>query len=368
MEAPLSSDFPALLQDLNRSEGNQADFPALLQDLRRDGETGPIAAGEGQTGSLADMCQMKYSPIPPRTYVKIKNVEIPRKGSDPHGLRPSRRSGRREENVIRQGRRICAEMSDLFREVFEKSGFRSILESAGMERKCRHVGGRRRIVKTFFLFGLLWALLGNPFAAILVLLVVLYVLERRFIGLSPSIVRPFRRRSAIAKWKRQLHMSPHDVSAKNELARLLIENRSYAEAREILLGIREVSEHSAEFWNDLGTCELALGRLEEGDRAMRKALAISPRVKYGQPYLRLAEAWSKKDPAKALADLEAFREVNSSSCEAYYRLGTLYAELGKQEEAASAFRECRELYAALPAYLKRKERKWYLLSLLRGQR
>ncbi|WP_276357831.1 tetratricopeptide repeat protein [Cohnella caldifontis] len=223
-------------------------------------------------------------------------------------------------------------------------------------------------MKLFFLFGLLWWLVGNPFLAILVLLVVLYALERRFIGLSPSLVRPFKRRSAIAKWKRHLHLSPHDVSAKNELARLLIESGKYAEARDVLLGIQSVSEHSAEFWSDLGTCELALGRLEEGEAHMLRALDISPRVKFGQPYLRLGEAWSKRDPAKALAYLETFKDMNASSCEAYYRLGSLYSGLGKPAEAAAAFRECRALYGTLPRYLKRKERKWALKSLLKGSR
>ncbi len=223
-------------------------------------------------------------------------------------------------------------------------------------------------MKLFVLFGLLWWLLGNPFVAILVILVILYLLERRFIGLSPSLARPFRRRSAIAKWKRQLQISPHDLSAKTELARLLIEGGKYAEARELLLGMQAQSEDSAEYWSDLGVCELALGRLEEGEQAMRKALSISPRVKYGQPYLRLGEAWAGKDPDKALRYLESFKDVNSSSCEAYYRLGKIYAALGKKAEAAAAYRECRELYAALPRYLKRRERKWAVRSWLQGSK
>ena len=223
-------------------------------------------------------------------------------------------------------------------------------------------------MKLFLLFGALWWLFGNPWIAILVILGVLYLLERRFIGLSPSIVRPFRRRNAIARWKRQLQMSPHDFSAKTELARLLIESGKYAQAREILLAIQTQSEHSAEYWSDLGACELALGRLEEGEQAMLRALEISPRVKYGQPYLRLGEAWAKEDPAKALRYLEAFQTVNSSSCEAFYRLGKLYAELGKQQEAAAAFRECRDLYGSLPRYMKRAERKWVIKSMLRVSR
>nr|WP_246120563.1 tetratricopeptide repeat protein [Cohnella terricola] len=201
----------------------------------------------------------------------------------------------------------------------------------------------------------------------MVLLIIFYVLERRFIGLSPSLVRPLRRRSLITKWKRQLEMSPHDVSAKSELARLLIESGKYGQAREILLGVQSQMEHSAEYWSDLGACELALGNLEDGERAMQSALSISAKVKYGKPYLRLAEAFAKADPAKAIAYLGEFKEVNSSSCEAYYRLGTIYAGLGNPNEAAAAFRECRQLYRTLPKYMKRHERKWALRSFFRSR-
>lgn len=217
------------------------------------------------------------------------------------------------------------------------------------------------------LFGALWWLFGNPFVAVLVLLIVLYMLERRFVGLSPSIVRPFRRRSAIGKWRRQLQMSPHDVSSKSELARLLIESKKYRQAREILLGIQEQMDHSAEYWSDLGACDLALGHLEDGEREMLKAISISPRVKYGQPYLRLAESFAKRDPAKALSYLQLFKEVNSSSVEAYYRLGAVYSAMGNREEAADAYREARQLYRSLPRYMKRHERKWALRSFCRGR-
>jgi tetratricopeptide (TPR) repeat protein len=220
--------------------------------------------------------------------------------------------------------------------------------------------------KLFLFFGLTW-LFGNPFVAIIVILLLFYVLERRFIGLSPSLVRPWRRRRAMAKWKRQLEISPYDVSAKLELARLLIENGKYNQARSMLQSIQEQMEHSAEYWSDLGVCDLALGRLEDGEREMNQALLISPKVKYGQPYLRLAAALAKKDPAKAIAYLEEFKGVNSSSCEAYYRLGEIYSSLGKPEEASAAFRECRHLYRTLPKYMKRHERRWALRAFLRNR-
>ena len=220
--------------------------------------------------------------------------------------------------------------------------------------------------KILLFFGLTW-LLGNPFLAIIVLLIVIYVLERRFIGLSPSLVKPLRRRGSISKWRKQLEMSPHDMSAKSELARLLIESGKHAQARDILRGIEEQMEHSAEYWSDLGACELALGRPEEGEQAMKRALLISPKVKYGQPYLKLAEALAKTEPNRAIDYLQQFKDVNSSSCEAYYRLGTIYESLGKSAEAAEAYKECRQLYRTLPKYMKRHERKWALRASLRGR-
>lgn len=222
-------------------------------------------------------------------------------------------------------------------------------------------------MKLFFIFGLLWWLLGNPFLALIVLLVILYALERRFLGLTPSLLRPFKRRSAIAKWRRQLQVNPHDVSAKSELARLYIEGKKFREAKDILLGIEPQMEHSAEYWSDLGLCELALGRTEEGERAMLRALAISPRVKYGLPYLRLGEAFAKTDAEKALAYLREFQEIHSSSCEAYYRLGSVYASMGRTAEARETDRECLAIYRSLPRYMKRRERKWALRSRLRSR-
>ncbi|RKP45855.1 tetratricopeptide repeat protein [Cohnella endophytica] len=220
--------------------------------------------------------------------------------------------------------------------------------------------------KILLFVGLTW-LFGSPIIAIIVLLIVVYALERRFIGMSPSIVRPFRRRGSISKWRRQLHLSPHDVSAKSELARLLIESKRYGQAKEILSSIESRMEHSAEYWSDLGACDLALGHAEDGEREMLRALSISPRVKYGQPYLKLAESLAKREPVKAIGYLRQFKEVNSSSCEAYYRLGTIYADLGNREEASGAYAECLQLYRSLPKYLRRHERKWALRSFFRNR-
>ncbi len=210
-------------------------------------------------------------------------------------------------------------------------------------------------------FGLLFWLIGNPFVAIIVLLLILYVLDRRFVGLSPSFVKPLKRRSRIKKLEQLLRLNPSDVSSKMELARLQLDRKSYARARETLESIGDVMEHSAEYWDDLGTALLFTGDKERGEQAMLRALDINPRVKYGEPYLRLAAA-NRSDAERALSYLEKLRDIHSSSCEAYYRMGLIYKELGNKAEAKRAFEEAAAVYASLPRYKRRQERSWALRS------
>lgn len=212
------------------------------------------------------------------------------------------------------------------------------------------------------LFGLLWYIFGNPFVAILVLLAALYFLDRRFVGLTPSFVKPLKRRSRIAKLRQQLSLNRNDVSAKMELARLLLDKKDYAGARRVLETIGDTMEHSAEYWDDLGTAYLHTGKPDEGEQAILQALDINPRVKYGEPYLRLASVTAGKDAAKALGYLEAFRGIHSSSCEGYYRMGRIYKALDRKGEARRAFEEALDVYRTLPRYKKRGERGWALRS------
>jgi tetratricopeptide (TPR) repeat protein len=215
----------------------------------------------------------------------------------------------------------------------------------------------------FAIFGLLWILLGNPVAAIVVLIIILYILDRRFVGLSPSVVKPFRRARRIRQLKQQLSLNPNDMSARMELAHLLIERKAYGEARRLLEPAAETMAHSAEYWDDLGTALLFTGSRAEGESAIRRALDINPRVKYGQPYLRLA-AVNRDQPEKALKLLDELQAIHSSSCEAYYRMGMIYKALGRREEARRALDEAAALYRTLPRYKRREERPWAIRSRL----
>lgn len=218
------------------------------------------------------------------------------------------------------------------------------------------------MLSKFFLFSILLYITQSPLIAIAVLLVILYVLERRYIGLTPSLWRPFQLHSKVRKLRDELRANPHAASAKFELARILMQQKKFAEALPLLQQIEPVMEDSADFHMEIGTCHLKLGSLSQGETYMLQAIQLNPRVGYGDPYLRLGEAHAATEPEKAIEWLEQFRQTYSSSCEAYYRLGILYQQLGRTEDAKQAFRETLEIYRTLPKYNKRKQRKWALLA------
>ncbi|WP_042163734.1 tetratricopeptide repeat protein [Paenibacillus gorillae] len=215
------------------------------------------------------------------------------------------------------------------------------------------------------LFVFLTWLTGNPFIAIIVLLVILYALDRRFVGLTPSFMKPLRRSSQLRKLKRHIALAPNDTSSKQEAARILIEKKKYREALEMLEPMERMLEDSAEYWDDLGLCCLELGQLERGEAAIHKALEINPRVKYGAPYLRLASYYSKNNREKALAYIASFQDIQSSSCEAFERLAAIYKLMDRKQDTAEAIEEGLRVYRALPRYKKRTERKWAIRLLIK---
>jgi tetratricopeptide (TPR) repeat protein len=179
------------------------------------------------------------------------------------------------------------------------------------------------------------------------------------------VTRPFKLNRRLARAKQEIRIRPFDVSAKLEAARILMEKRRWHEALPLLQDASERMDQSAETLCELGICELKTGSVQDGERHIHEALEMNPRVKYGEPYLRLAEANASTQPDRALQALEQFRGIHSSSCELYYRLGRLYTQLGKKQEANNAYKEAAEVYRSLPKYKRKSERRWAMLAFLR---
>ncbi|WP_348622120.1 tetratricopeptide repeat protein [Paenibacillus polymyxa] len=221
------------------------------------------------------------------------------------------------------------------------------------------------MIGKFLIFSLLWSLLGNPFLAMLVLLIAIYILDRSFVGVLPSISKPWKRRRNAARLRQQIALNTNDVAAKFDLARIWIESKKYPQALDLLLEIQSRYEDSADYWNARGTAEVHTNHLEVGEQHLLKALDINPRVQYGEPYLHLAAAFKERDVNKSLHYLQQFQEIQSSSSEGYYLTGLMYRMLGRKDEAIVAFNQSIAVYRSLPKYRKRSERNWAVRSLFR---
>jgi tetratricopeptide (TPR) repeat protein len=215
------------------------------------------------------------------------------------------------------------------------------------------------------LFGFLWWLTGSPLLAFLVIIVLIYMLDRRFGGFLPNAFRPYQLNSRLRRAKQELSLSPHHTSLKVEAARILIEKRRFQEALSLLDQAILIIKDSADVWFEIGLCQLKLGDVVEGEKSMLRALDINPRVKYGEPYLRIGEAFAATDEAKSLAYLHRFQDIHSSSCESYYKLGNILERLGRRDGARSAYKEAVAIYRSLPKYKRKSERRWALLSAMK---
>ncbi|MCL6441955.1 MAG: tetratricopeptide repeat protein [Alicyclobacillus sp.] len=216
------------------------------------------------------------------------------------------------------------------------------------------------------LFYALWRLTAHPVLFfVVVLFVVLYFVDLRYIGLLPSIAKPFRRMSRVSQLRRQLQVNPHDAPAKYDLAQTYMEARRYREALVLLRDLPPSMQTTPDVQYDTGVCQLRTGNLEVGKSAILSALAAQPRLRYGKPYLQLAAVLADAQPAEAMAYLDQFRQQNASSCEGEYRAAMLHLRLGHKDSAKEALHRCLDTFRALPRFRKRGERRWAIRARLK---
>lgn len=213
-----------------------------------------------------------------------------------------------------------------------------------------------------FLFYIIWRLVGNPILAVVVILLIYYAIDRRYIGLLPSILKPFRRLRRISNLRNQILLNPHDMPSTYDLAQAYMGRKHYQKALGLLGNLSASMQESADVLYDTGVCHLALGHVEIGENLVLRAITMQSKLRYGEPYLKLATAIAPTNPAKALEYIKEFQNHNFSSCESYYRMGQLYKRFENTDAAKEAWKQCLRTYHALPKFRRRIERRWALLA------
>lgn len=224
-------------------------------------------------------------------------------------------------------------------------------------------------MEKFVLFALLTWLTHNPLLALLLVLLLSATGFGYFSGGFVRLPRAFHRWRTIAELRQAVATNPHDAAARSDLGRLLVEAGKPREALDHLEAAIQRMPDQAETLYVLGAARLGVGDHAQGRPAVERALALDPRLRYGEPYLTLADFYlERKEYAQAIPLLEECVGINASSVEGRYKLGQALWASGDAKGAEAILTEAVEIFPQLPGFRRRVARPWkWKAQLLLGK-
>lgn len=218
---------------------------------------------------------------------------------------------------------------------------------------------------TYGLFWLLSFFLNSAIGRLVLVAGVLWYLDDRYFGLLASLLAPLRRAQRIAGLRQAVDINPSDVRSMVELGDLYLHGGSYRAAAEYLERAFERKEDSARALFLLGAAWVKLGRHAEGRARLEAALAKTPSVAFGEPYLYLLEetfATAGVDSPRVDELVAALDEFDS--VEVLARAGQICAAAGRKDLARRLLSDAVRNYGYVPKKMRRRERRWMVRARL----
>jgi len=211
----------------------------------------------------------------------------------------------------------------------------------------------------FFLFYIIYWLTGSPIAALLFILLVFLAADRTYLGFLPDPLRAIKVSSRIRELKKVVSINPYDGRSLKELGICLVDRGDYHNAlRYFEMAATKMSD-DPEFNYYYGTSTARTGNIDKGRELFEKAMNASPALKYGEPYLMMAEVYiDNADYKSALPLLEKFEKIHSSSSRGFYRMGFVKLKLGLKDEGMEYLRKSVQVFRESPFFKRKIDRKW----------
>lgn len=211
----------------------------------------------------------------------------------------------------------------------------------------------------FILFFFLSWLTGNPIIAVVILVVVYLAIDRTYYGFVPDPLRAFRSAGRIRELQRIVAINPHDARSLKELGIFMFERKKYQKALEYFTMASSKMSDEPEFNYYYGIALARSGAVDKGRAIVDNALLAAPGLKYGDPYLAMAEVYidaGAYDSAEPF--LEHFLKVRISSTEGLYQMGLVKIKAGKADEGVAYLKKAVAVFKDAPRYKRKIERKW----------
>jgi tetratricopeptide (TPR) repeat protein len=217
-------------------------------------------------------------------------------------------------------------------------------------------------MKTFGLFMLLSILTGNPLLALVIMLLIFFFAERRFIGILPDFFEPLRRANRVRQLHKEVEVNPANGEAYLELGETYFRQGKYGQASSFLENASNKMAGHPLFHFYLGASYYHLGKIEEGKKEIEKAVQANPKAISGEPYIYLIRIFlEEKQPDAAIE--HAYKQLLFyGSPRTFYQASKLFLGANDKVRASRLFRETLDNYEACRGSLKRLYRKWAIRS------
>jgi len=156
-----------------------------------------------------------------------------------------------------------------------------------------------------------------------------------------------RLEEGVAALRRAVQLAPRDVSARNNLARALLAQRSLDEALIVIHTALQLDPTHSETHANESNILREQGRLDEAVAAARRALELNPTYAYAHNLLGIALGRLGRND-EAMASYHAALRLQPHYPEALVNLGAVHSDEGRFEQAATMFCEALRLRPDYP--------------------
>jgi len=213
-------------------------------------------------------------------------------------------------------------------------------------------------VSNWINFSILWMLTGSPVAAAAILLIAYALADWYTFGFLRGVaqaVADFRRGRRL---RLVLLQNPHDRKARTDLGQILVSQRRYRRAIEVVKPLADSDPHDLRALSLLGLCCLATGRVDQGELFLSEVHGADPRFRDGEALLELGRHRVVRRAASAAEPLTRFLSVHPHHVEARYLLSRARQLAGDKAAASAERARCWQEYETELPYQRRRDRIW----------
>ncbi len=189
-----------------------------------------------------------------------------------------------------------------------------------------------------------------------------------FVVLRPFLPDPvvlWRTFGRVQRLRRQIEANPANVTARRDLALVYLDRLRPGRALELVEEARKRFPEDAELLFLKGVAHHRRGQHEEALDPLVEAVALDPRLRFGEPYLVAGDALRALGKTTEATDaLQRFVRSNGSSLEGHVKLALVQRDARDDDASRAALDEAFRTWRQLPGYQRRQQVGWYLRALL----